>query len=80
MSHGNVVYWLHGDHRGSTWLATNLSGTMVVEVRYTPYGGTPWVSGTLLADFTSAWQRAEGFGLMDYHARYHSSSPPSIIH
>jgi RHS repeat-associated protein len=71
MRSNDVVYWLHGDHLGSTSLTTNISGTVVAEQRYEPYGEPRWVSGTLPTEFTYTGQRAEGFGLMDYHARYY---------
>jgi RHS repeat-associated protein len=35
-------------------------------------GTVRWSSGTLPTDKTVAGQRAEGFGLMDYKARYYS--------
>ena len=35
---GNAVYYLHGDHLGSTSLTTNASGGLVSQARYTPFG------------------------------------------
>ncbi len=37
-----VVYFLHGDHLGSTVLTTDGEGRQVGEVRYAPYGATRW--------------------------------------
>jgi RHS repeat-associated protein len=72
MRQGDVVYYLHSDHLGSTSLTTDISGTVVAETRYLPYGEEHWITGTLVTDFTFTGQRAErGFGLMDYNARYY---------
>jgi RHS repeat-associated protein len=83
---GDVVYFIHSDHLGSTSLTTDITGTVVAETRYLPYGGERWITGTLVTDFTFTGQRAErGFGLMDYNARYYDPwlgrfvSPDSII-
>ncbi|MBI1879533.1 MAG: hypothetical protein HYR94_15160, partial [Chloroflexi bacterium] len=85
MRQGSVVYYLHGDHLGSTSLTTDQSGALVSQARYLPYGETRWgSSGPTDFGFTS--QRSEaGFGLMDYGARYYSPylnqfiSPDPII-
>ena len=72
MRKGTDVYYLHGDHLGSTSLTTDASGNPVAQARYLPYGQERWITGTLTTDFTFTGQRAErGFGLMDYNARYY---------
>jgi RHS repeat-associated protein len=72
MRQDNVVYFIHSDHLGSTSLTTDITGTLVAETRYLPYGEERWISGTLVTDFTFTGQRAEaGFRLMDYNARYY---------
>ncbi len=72
MRRGDVVYFIHADHLGSTSLTTDLTGTVVAETRYLPYGEQRWITGTLVTDFTFTGQRAEaGFRLMDYNARYY---------
>jgi RHS repeat-associated protein len=72
MRQGDVVYYLHSDHLGSTSLTTDQSGAPVAETRYLPYGEERWITGTLVTDFTFTGQRAErGFALMDYNARYY---------
>jgi RHS repeat-associated protein len=91
MRQEDVVYFIHADHPstslrtslGSTSLTTDISGTLVAETRYLPYGEERWITGTLVTDFTFTGQRAErGFGLMecaaspkhnggDYNARYY---------
>jgi hypothetical protein len=38
MRQGDQVYYLHGDHLGSTSLTTDQSGAPVAETRYTPFG------------------------------------------
>ena len=83
---GDEVYYLYGDHLGSTSLTTDESGNVVSEVRYLPYGQERWSNGPALTDFGFTSQRNEvGFGLYDYNARYYSPvverfiSPDSII-
>lgn len=74
MRSNGVVYWLHGDHLGSTSLTTDASGEVVAEQKYLPYGEVRWVTGTQATDFSFTGQRGEDFGLIDYHARYYSPS------
>lgn len=70
-----AVYYLHGDHLGSTSLTTDASGGLVSQARYMPYGDVSWESGMAKTDFGYTGQRAErGFGLMDYNARFYSPS------
>jgi len=45
-----TVYYLHGDHLGSTSLATNASGGVVARQQYYPYGATRWPTATLPTD------------------------------
>jgi RHS repeat-associated protein len=72
MRQGDVVYFIHADHLGSTSLTTDITGTVVAETRYLPYGEERWTSGGAVTDFTFTGQRAErGFALMDYNARYY---------
>jgi RHS repeat-associated protein len=84
----SAVYYLHGDHLGSTSLTTNTSGALVSQARYTPFGELNWEGGPDASptDFGYTGQRNEsGFGLMDYNARFYSASlgrfisPDSII-
>jgi RHS repeat-associated protein len=59
-------------HLGSSSLTTSNTGALVAQLRYLPYGGTRWESGTTPTDFRFTGQRHEsGFGLYDYHARYY---------
>ena len=86
MRRGDALYYLSGDHLGSTSLTTDENGDIVSEVRYLLYGEERWTSGPTPTDFTFTGQRNEaGFGLMDYNARYHSArlgrfiSPDTIV-
>ncbi len=86
MRQGNEVYYLGGDHLGSTSLTTDSSGGIISEVRYYPYGQVRWSNGTSVTDFGFTSQRNEAsFGLLDYNARYYSPvlgrfvSPDTIV-
>jgi len=86
MRRGDALYYLNGDHLGSTSLTTDDTGNIVSEVRYLPYGEERWTSGATPTDFTFTGQRNEaGFGLMDYNARYYNPrlgrfiSPDTIV-
>jgi RHS repeat-associated protein len=86
MRQGSQVYYLHGDHLGSTSLTTDANGNVVAQVRYLPYGEERWGTGALPTDFGFTGQRQEsGFGLYDYNARYYSPylnrfiSPDTVI-
>ena len=72
MRAGGVIYYLHSDHLGSTSLATTAGGAVVPGSRtgYDPYGAVRY-GGALPTDFTFTGQRAEGFGLYDYRARWY---------
>jgi RHS repeat-associated protein len=73
MRQGAEVYYLHGDHLGSTSLTTNSAGIVQSESRYLPYGQVRWQDGASVTDFGFTSQRREGgFGLYDYNARYYS--------
>ena len=56
-----VVNWLHGDHLGSTSLTTDITGTVVAEQKYLPYGEVRWVTGTLTTDYGYTGQRKFSF-------------------
>jgi RHS repeat-associated protein len=81
---GTVTY-LHGDHLGSTSLATDVGGAKVARVLYYPYGEERYREGTLPIDYQFTGQRKEGFGLYDYQARFYDPylnrfiSPDTII-
>ncbi|MCU0521866.1 MAG: RHS repeat-associated core domain-containing protein [Anaerolineae bacterium] len=66
---GTLTY-LHADHLGSASLTTNTSRAVVGDMRYSPYGQTRWITGTVGTDRRYTGQREEaGLGLYDYLAR-----------
>jgi RHS repeat-associated protein len=73
MRKNGAVTYLHGDHLGSTSLATDASGQPLARVLYYPYGEERYQDGTLPTDYTYTGQRVEESlgGLMDYNARYY---------
>jgi RHS repeat-associated protein len=86
MRQGDVVYFIHGDHLGSTSLTTDQSGAPVAETRYLPYGEERWMSGGAVSDYTFTGQRAESYiKLVEMGARWYDPqmgrwiSPDSII-
>jgi RHS repeat-associated protein len=69
------VVWLHGDHLGSTSLATSEgpSPTVVGRQLYAPFGEVRWTSGALGTDFGFTGQRADGYiGLVHMGARWYN--------
>jgi RHS repeat-associated protein len=68
---GTLTY-LHGDHLGSTSLATNGAGEEVYRRGYHPFGEERYGTGVAVTDYGFTAQREEaGFGLYDYNARYY---------
>jgi len=75
-----VVYYLHGDHLGSTVLTTDGEGRRVGEVRYAPYGATRWAWGSPSTAYRYTGQRWEGgVGLYDYRARWYEPTPGRFV-
>ncbi|MCR4408536.1 MAG: RHS repeat-associated core domain-containing protein [Anaerolineae bacterium] len=72
---GDVVYYIHADHLGSTSLLSDASGNGIPgsRVSYYPYGETRTGSlASLPTDFGFTGQRNEGtIGLYDYRARFY---------
>jgi len=81
---GNMLYYLHGDHLGSTSLVTlgearpvgggvvAPAGSVWARRRYDPYGETRYTYGRSPTDFGFTDQREDsGTGLMYYRARYY---------
>jgi hypothetical protein len=72
MRQGDVVYYLHSDHLGSTSLTTDITGAVVAETRYLPYGEERWTNEAQPTDFTFTGQRADSYiKLMEMGARWH---------
>jgi RHS repeat-associated protein len=72
---GDVVYYIHTDHLGSTSVLSDESGQQAGErVAYLPYGGVRLGdASTLPTDYGFTGQRNEaGLGLMHYGARFYS--------
>ncbi|MBU1879441.1 MAG: hypothetical protein KJ734_10870 [Chloroflexi bacterium] len=75
MRQGSTLYFLHGDHLGSTSLLTNSSGQKVTnsDTWYYPYGEMRSSSSNPLTDYRFTGQRFESMigGLYDYGARFY---------
>ncbi len=76
-----MLSYLHGDHLGSTSVATNAGGAAISSARYFAYGGQR--SGNLFAlptDHAFTGQKLDkGTGLMHYGARYFDSALGTFI-
>ena len=67
---GATLVYLHGDQLGSASLATSMTGTVVSQQRYAPYGEVRWSSGAgMPTDFTYTGQRASSYGTIFVSAR-----------
>ena len=68
---GAALVYLHGDHLGSASLATSMTGTVLSQQRYKPYGEVRWSSGAgLPTDFTFTGQRASSYGTIFMSVRH----------
>ena len=65
--------FLLSDHLGSTSLATNASGNVVSELRYTAWGEVRYAAGATPTDYTYTGQysNVNDFGLLYYNARWY---------
>jgi RHS repeat-associated protein len=82
----STVYWLLGDHLGSTAITASSSGSTVGELRYKAWGETRYSSGTTPTSFRYTGQRLVGYiELYQMGARWYDPavsrfvSPDSII-
>ena len=50
------------------------AGNAVSQARYNSFGSLHWQDGAAPSDFTFTGQRFDGFGLLDYNARYYDSA------
>jgi hypothetical protein len=67
---GAPLTYLHGDQLGSATLATSVTGTVLSQQRYKPYGEVRWSSGAgMPTDFTFTGQRAGSYGTIFMSAR-----------
>jgi RHS repeat-associated protein len=71
----NGVFFLHGDHLGSTTLTTDSSGNVVARQLYDAWGNVR-LKGDLKTDITFTGQRSnlDEIGLYYFKARYYASS------
>jgi len=68
------LYFIHGDQLGSTSLTTSITGTVVSQMLFKPYGIVRWWTGTLETDYRFTGQRQESnIGLYDYGARFYDN-------
>jgi RHS repeat-associated protein len=87
MRDNGTLFFLLGDHLGSTSLVTFGNGNVVSETRYKAWGEVRYASGTTPTDYTYTGQMSytERFGLMFYNARWydpylnHMTQPDTII-
>jgi RHS repeat-associated protein len=81
------LFYLIGDHLGSTSIVTDDAGQVVSETRYTAWGEVRYNSGVTPTDYTYTGQYSytADFGLMFYNARWydpylnHMTQPDSIV-
>jgi RHS repeat-associated protein len=71
---GNALYFLHGDHLGSTSLTTDQNGSVVARQLYDAWGNirASAASGTMPTDIGYTGQRLDATGLMYFRARYYA--------
>jgi RHS repeat-associated protein len=71
----NGLFYMLGDHLGSTSLVTDAAGNEVSEKRYTPWGETRYSSGAAPSSrgFTGQQEEA-GIGLYFFNARWYDPS------
>jgi RHS repeat-associated protein len=69
------VEFLLGDHLGSTSLTVDSLGSNPRELRYYPWGGVRWASGTTPTDYRfTGQQEIASIGLYFYNARWYDSA------
>ena len=81
----STLYFLLTDHLGSTAVTATSGGGWYSELRYYPWGGTRYSSGTTPTSYRYTGQREAEVGLYYYGARYYDpqlgrfASPDTII-
>jgi len=71
-SQDNGLFWLFGDHLGSTSVTANSGGGYFSEVRYKAWGETRFTNGNTPTTFRFTGQRQEAdLGLYFYNARWY---------
>jgi len=87
MRKNNTVYYVLGDHLGSTSVTTDQNGQNPAKQLYAPWGEVRYSSGSLQTKYTYTGQYSNvgDFGLMYYNARWYDSAlsrwtqPDSIV-
>jgi RHS repeat-associated protein len=76
MRKSGTVYYLFGDHLGSTSIMTDANGNVVSELRYKPWGETRYAAGNTPTQYqyTGQYSNMSDFGLMFYNARWYDSA------
>ena len=67
----STLYYLLTDHLGSTSITATSGGGFYTELRYYPWGGTRYASGTTPTSFRYTGQREAEVGLYYYGARFY---------
>jgi RHS repeat-associated protein len=70
----STLYFLLTDHLGSTAVTATSGGGLYGELRYYPWGGTRYDSGTTPTSYRYTGQREAEVGLYYYGARYYDPS------
>jgi len=76
MRQNGDLFFIIGDHLGSTSLVTDSNGAVISEVKYKAWGEVRYASGTTLTNYTYTGQYSyvSDFGLMFYNARWYDPS------
>jgi RHS repeat-associated protein len=75
-----TIYYLLGDHLGSTAITTNSSGVKTAEKRYYPWGTERYTYGAAVTTYQFTGQRLEsGIGLYFYNARWYDPAAGRFI-
>jgi RHS repeat-associated protein len=76
MRSNGTLYFMFGDHLGSTSLMTFANGNKVSETRYKAWGEVRYASGTTPTkyQYTGQYSYQSDFGLLFYNARWYDSS------
>jgi RHS repeat-associated protein len=74
MRENDTLFYLLGDHLGSTSLTLDANGNKVAEQRYKPYGSTRYEWGTAQTNYQFTGQRKIDLGIYYYQARFYDAS------
>ena len=73
MKQGSTVYYLFGDHLGSTAITASSAGAKLGELRYKPWGESRYTWGTTYTNrhFTGQLDETSSIGLYFFNARFY---------